>query len=632
MSGLFATFNVAKRGLFAQQKCIDVTSHNIANANTEGYSRQRALLETTRPFQMPSMNNAMGPGQLGTGAQVSIIQRVRDEFLDFQVRNESSTMGMYQARDKMLSDVEAVFNEPSDEGLSNIVGKFFDAWQQLSTQAETSTARTKVAQQSKTLTNELNHIYNQLQKTRSNTQLIIKDTVFQINNMLSQIDQLNQQIMNVKVSGQEPNDLMDKRDLLFDKISKEFNIDLKKKNFDAYDLSPDNIENVPDGGEKLLVRKEPNYAVSRFSYVNGIEPPRGEIDDSTNTITIHYLKNGDSNAPGKTIKIDVNGLSKAEKQQVYRHVDECRVVWAREDGTAYSDNKTIQIKGTSNTDFNGLDKQLGLFNPSSGSLRGYMSVQEDVDKYEDHVNKLAKAMAFAVNAVHSGISDAVNNPSTPPEPDKDYMPFFVNSDKAKYDSNGKITNLDEVLSGETEINAGNIAINENILKDVMQIKTRIHDDKYATATENHEDGETDGKRALAIAGIRDTLFKIQDLNINGETTRKDFIDKMTGGLKEDNDLGGVKTIHSDINGMTIDNYFKDTVDTIGIQEDEARRIVKNQEKLLGNFEERRASVSGVSLDEEMANLIQFQHAYGANAKIISTVDELLDVVVNGLKR
>ena len=79
-------------------------------------------------------------------------------------------------------------------------------------------------------------------------------------------------------------------------------------------------------------------------------------------------------------------------------------------------------------------------------------------------------------------------------------------------------------------------------------------------------------------------------------------------------------------------YFKDTVDRLGVQEQQAQRIVTNQQNLLDSFTQSRESVSGVSLDEEMANLIQYQHAYQANAKVISTLDQLLDVVINGLKK
>jgi flagellar hook-associated protein 1 FlgK len=84
--------------------------------------------------------------------------------------------------------------------------------------------------------------------------------------------------------------------------------------------------------------------------------------------------------------------------------------------------------------------------------------------------------------------------------------------------------------------------------------------------------------------------------------------------------------------MTMDSFYKDTIDKLGIQSQEAQRMVTNQEALLENFQTSKASVSGVSLDEEMSNLIQYQHAYQANAKVISTIDDLLDVVINGLKK
>lgn len=635
MSDLFGIFNIGKRGLATQQKAIGITSHNIANANTRGYSRQRVIIETARPYAMPSINNAAGPGQIGTGATVKAIQRIRDEFLDYQVRNESSTMGKYEARDKYLREIENIFNEPSEDGLSTLVGKFFDSWQQLSKQSQSSNSRTVVAQQSAALANELNHTYNQLMKLKENTQTNIKETVFNVNNMLNQLDQLNQQIMGVKISGQEPNDLMDRRDVLLDDLSKVLKIDIDKKNFRAVDVRPSDSNGVPAGGEKLLVRQEPNYDVSRFSYINGIE----HSSDYT-TLTINYMKNGNSNEKGREITINLDpSLNEERRKEIYRQIDECRVLWSKEDGTSYVDGQTITIENIDD-----LNKKLGLFLPPNGDfgemnekdfngeLSGYMSVQKDIDKYIGQMNKLAKAIAFSVNTVHSGRVEAgtpAADPSSNPTA-ADYLPFFVNKDKVKYDANKKITNLGEVLIGESEINAGNIAINEEILRDVMKIKTRTHDDEFAYAKDNKKDGESDGNRALAVAQLRNVLFKIQD--IGEKTSRKDFIEKLSGDTKLVDNGSGVKTIKSNTQGMTTDSYFKDIVDELGVQEQEAKRKVRNQNSLLAGIEESRESVSGVSLDEEMANMIQYQHAYQANAKIIATVDELLDVVVNGLKR
>ncbi len=602
MSGLFATFNIGKRGLFAQQKAIDVTSHNIANANTEGYSRQRATLETTRPFGMPSMNNQVGPGQIGTGVDVSCIQRIRDGFMDYQVRREKSTLGQYEARDKYLSEIESIFNEPSDNGLSNLIGKFFNAWDQLSKQPESSNARTVAAQQSAALADELNHTYNQLMSVKSNAQESIKQSVFDLNGMLDRLDKLNQQIMSVKVSGMEPNDLMDQRDLLLDQLSEKFNINVEADNFYSVNVSPEDKSGLDANGNSLLIRKNPNDAVRRFSYVTGIEETA-----TSGEYKVTYLRNGDKDK-AETIYVNMT-------DDEYKQLDQCRVLWSQNDknndaanGMAIDKNGAV-IKASTIAD--AIDfGDLALFSlpkdENKGELKGYMSVQKDVDNYIDQLNKLAKGLAFAVNAVHSGEKNSA----------ADDMPFFVNKDAAQY-TDGVLNNLTDTLDGEVEITAGNISVNMEIIKDVMKIKA-------GTTGDPEVDGENDGKRALAIAQLRDTLIKFQDIN---DGTDRSFV----GDLEPDSSLG-VPTIKSDINGMKVDSYFKDTIDKLGIQEQEAKRVVQNQEVLLKGFQERRDSISGVSLDEEMANLVQFQHAYQANAKIIATVDELLDVVVNGLKR
>jgi flagellar hook-associated protein 1 FlgK len=592
MSGLFGTFNVAKRGMFAQQKAIDVTTHNISNANTEGYSRQRATMETTRPFGMPSMNNAIGAGQLGTGVQISSISRIRDNFLDYQVRTENGTKGWYEGREQFLTEIESIMNEPSDTGVSTLIGKVFDSWQELSKHPESSNARTVVAQQSKALTDELNNTYNQLLNLKDNTQGVIKQNVVNINSILNQINELNQQVISVKVGGNEPNDLMDKRDLLVDQLSVKFGITIDKKTLAGEDLkATDNVPFDPLDPDKefFLVRCNPNAEVRRFSYVSSIEltDPADTTDPTLpRNYTVTYFKNGDMSSDDNKVTVTMT-LTDVQ----HKTLDQGRVLWADKDGNAIDANGD-QIGST--PDFS----TLALFTPKSGELKGYMSVQEDIDIYVDQLNKLAKGIAFSINAVHSGKDNV----------DDDNLMFFVNK---------KMPNA----IGESSINAGNISINAeiigdgNIQGDVMKIKVG----------KEPNPGATDGDRALAIAKLRDIRITIQ--NIKAGTTREEFL---AGNFTASVALG--VEINSNINGMTVGGYFKDTVNRLAVQTQEAKRIVKNHEALLSSLDESRTSISGVSLDEEMANMIQFQHAYQANAKIISTVDELLDVVINGLKR
>lgn len=237
MSGLFGTLHVGKSGIFANQKAIDVTSHNMANANTEGYSRQRAELQTERPFCTPSMNNAVGAGQLGRGVNVADINRVRDAFLDYQVRIELGVQGTYVERNKFLNEIENIFSEPSETGISTLLGKFYKGWQELSKQPHSSNARTVVAEQSKALTDELNHLHKQLNKLKDNTKNCIRQDLNDVNSILDQMERLNEEIIQITTAGQRPNDLLDKRDLLIDKLSSKFGINIDKKGLNAIDIN-----------------------------------------------------------------------------------------------------------------------------------------------------------------------------------------------------------------------------------------------------------------------------------------------------------------------------------------------------------------------------------------------------------
>ena len=584
MSGLFSTFNIATRGMSAQQKALDVTSHNIANANTDGYSRQKANLETTRPFDMPSMNNAMGSGQLGTGVQVSSITRIRDSYLDYQVRTQNGTKGSSEGREKFLTEIEGVFNELSGTGISTLVDNVFNSWQALSGSPEVASTRNVVAQQSKALTDQLNSTYNQLVKLKGNSQDVIKQDVVDVNSMLEQINELNKQVIGVKVGGNEPNDLMDKRDLLIDQLSVKFGITIDKKALSGEDLKA--TDNIGSGAtEVYLVKSDPNDKVSRFSYVNSIVPkavpPASTVQKpgDAGSYDVTYYKNGDTSTDANKVTITMD-LTSAQ----YTSLDQSRVLWADSDGNAIKTDGSLIVAGDVFSD-------LALFIPKTGELNGYMSVQADIDVYIDQLNSLAKGIAFSVNAVESGESDASN----------DTLKFFVNGDdKTK----------------EEDITAGNITVNQDIINDVMKIKVGVDDTT----------GSTDGNRALAIADLRDVKLEIQ--SIKPTTTRAEFL---SGKFNVDATLG-VNTISSSSNGMTIGGYFTNTVNDLAVKTQTATRNVTNNESLLASLEESRSSVSGVSLDEEMANMIQYQHAYQANAKIISTVDELLDLIINGLKK
>ena len=684
MSGLFGTLHVGKSGIFANQRSIDVTSHNIANANTEGYSRQRAELQTERPFCTPSMNNAAGAGQLGRGVNVADINRIRDTFLDYQVRIELGVQGKYAGRHKFLNEIENIFNEPSETGISTLLGNFFDGWQELSKQPHSSNARTVVAEQSKALTDELNHLYGQLHKLKDNAKTSIRQDLNDVNSILDQMERLNEEIIQVTAAGQKPNDLLDRRDLLLDKLSSKFGINIEKKGLNGIDVNTkgDAGAEPPDGLN--LIRAIDPHKAARLAYISSIEPKGAVLEGNdaseilnnlqkngkiilneqeielTNiknlngptTITIDNLmselqkdidniyngtaydgikftvgktdngkgllitssvKGEDSKVELKANEVSVTGIYKVtyyknadmtdEKNKVemtinlsdedYKALDKSRTLWTDKSGNPVDASGTVHKVDKTKRTVDLAHNSISKFQPSTGNLNGYMSVQDDIDNQIEQLNKLARTLAYAVNAVHSQSQDSTN----------DDLPFFVNKDE-----NGT----------EDKITAENITVNKDILKDVMKIKVGRGD----------KPGETDGTRALAIANIMDKLIEIQNLDLL--KGRQEALNAIGGDWTQDE--AEIWTIKGTTDGMTFGGYFKDMVDRLGVQTQEAKRMVKNQHSVLASFQQSRDAVSGVSLDEEMTNLIQFQHAYQANAKLISTVDELLDVVVNGLKR
>lgn len=571
MSGLFATLNTSKGGMFAQQQYINVTSHNISNANTEGFSRQHIVLQTARPQTI-----AGGAGQIGTGVTVSSIERTRNQFLDYQIRKESSLLGNYGVRQDYLSEIEGIFNEPSDTGISELMSEFFDAWQTLSKNPEKSDARTVVAQKAKALADELNHTYKKLNDTKDNAAKEIQSNLFEVNTILDQLNSINKEIITVTIAGNNPNDLLDSRDLLLDELSTKFGIDTRNQILNGITCKPE------DNDSMNLIRNKDSQDINKLGFVNKLtKNPDGSYD-------IEYYKNGDTTSDKN--KVTLTGVTLSEEQ--YENLNNGRVLVTEEDGSV---NLT---GGALNND--------QIFNPSSGRLGGLQSIHEDAESYIEQANTLAKTLAFAVNAIHTeGI------------PEEQQYAFFVNS----LIKDDPATTEDERLSFDG-INAGNITMNSDILDNVMLIQ----------AGASKGSGSTDGDRALALASLRDFGLNIDSIQSgkkkDGSVYDYDaFVEEHLGITAE----GNVPQFNTIDGGVKVEGFFKNTINKLGVQSEEATRIVKNQNTLLKGLLERRLSTSGVSLDEEAINLVQFQHAFQANAKVITTVDQLLDVVI-GLVR
>jgi flagellar hook-associated protein 1 FlgK len=211
--------NTSLSGLRAAQTMLDTASHNIANASTPGYSRQRAQLVAAPPFSLPAFNRTGLPGQLGTGVTISSIDRIRDIYLDQQINQQASQGGYWGARSDTMSGVEAAFPEPSGSGMGSELSAFWSSWDDLAADPSSSAARTAVLTQAQSLASRFNRDAGQLAGQVSGADGEVSGTISSINDLASRIATLNTQIQGITVSGDHANDLQDQRDALVQQLN-----------------------------------------------------------------------------------------------------------------------------------------------------------------------------------------------------------------------------------------------------------------------------------------------------------------------------------------------------------------------------------------------------------------------------
>lgn len=425
MSGLLSTLNTAKSGMNVSQVAIQTTSHNISNINTPGYSRQRVNQSASSPYSMPGKNSNFGAGQIGTGAQIDDVTRIRNSFYDYQYRSESHQYGNTSVKYEYFKNIEGIFNEPSDTAISSSLNSFFNSWSELSKDPQSSGVKSVVIENGKYLSNSINSAFKRLESLEEGLDKQSEYIMDEVNSMLSQLDKLEKNIKIIQGSGKSPNDFLDQRDQLLDNLSFKLNIN--------------------DKDVKATLKKA-------------------------------YDANG---------KVTLDDLTKSG----------------------------VKI---------------------SGELEGTLSMKQEINKYKDGLKQLANTITSNVN---------------------------------------KAAGQDIFKAKDGEL----ISINPEMLQEPEKINV------------------------TADIALKVYELKSEKVNINGKD-------------------------------MTINTFYNSMIQDLGQSSAAVIRDESNQSKLLENIDSSRSSVSRVSLDEEMISLVQLQHTYSANAKVMSTIDSLLDVVVNGLVR
>lgn len=618
MPSAFEGIEIGKRSLIAHTQGLHTIGHNISNAAREGYSRQRVEMNPFSPIYDPALNREERAGQIGQGVEVERVRRIKDMILEGRIISETSGQGYWAARDKFLLMAEQVYNEPTELSVRSLMDHFWESWQELSLRPSEMGARKAVIERGKTLLEAVHSRYNRLKGIRNMLEEEVRGTVKEINDLIGGIAKINEQIVKVKAMGDEPNDLLDQRDLLASKLSYLVDITISERDPDEYtihsggmhivqgrhfepldvDPNPDNEsysrviwrgthEEVHFRGGKLAglielrdsdvreeIQKLDLMTVNFIDLVNEIHRPAYGLTRETGIdffVEYPFVNNALGN-------FDRDGDGVLDSTYVFR------MTGAHE----LQPKEQIGLQGT-----------LTLPGPAENMQIKYFPT----DTVEDLVERINQTGAEVVARLNregrltlkgTPAADA-SNPDFVVRHIEDSGQFLIGYAgllrQTGQEGAFTWTEADQVqqLRGEVDFAvaplahpAGWIVINQDLIKDPGRIATSF-DERFG--------GTGDGAAALAIAQLRTTPIMI------GQTS-------------------------------SFDDFFSSVVAEIGLKGEQAAIALETENVILKDMNDLKASISGVNIDEELSNMIKFQHAYNSAARFISEIDRMLDVIIN----
>lgn len=208
---------IGKTGLNASKKALEVTGHNLANVNTEGFSRQRVMQSTAIPVSVGGFIH-------GTGTKIDGIRRFNDEFIDKRLNNALANNKFYEARTEHLGQVENIFNELDSDGLNQVINKFFNSFRELANQPENETIRSVVRDTANLVIKDFRRIRGTLDTQANNIDRKIENSVADVNQTLNHIADLNGKITSIESAQGETGDLRDQRDMALRNLSENFKV------------------------------------------------------------------------------------------------------------------------------------------------------------------------------------------------------------------------------------------------------------------------------------------------------------------------------------------------------------------------------------------------------------------------
>ncbi len=212
-----------RSAMVAAKTGIATTGHNISNANTEGYSRQRVSTHAAE-----SIGGQFGKNTVGTGVAVSRVERLNDHYIEKQIRNSQKDLSHFEEKDLILRQVEDIFNEMSGDGLNRFISRFFNEFRKLSEEPESPAIRQSLRESAQSMTNDFHRLRQEVVAVAQHADQRIEGFVGEVNHIAQELADLNQRISWVERSGGSPNDLLDKRDLIFRKLGSYFDVSMSQ--------------------------------------------------------------------------------------------------------------------------------------------------------------------------------------------------------------------------------------------------------------------------------------------------------------------------------------------------------------------------------------------------------------------
>jgi flagellar hook-associated protein 1 FlgK len=555
-SNIFSILNTAKLGLLTQQLALEVTGNNIANVETEGYSRQDVILESNTP-------RSISQGQLGTGVRVSGIERVFDQFLFQQILAEGDVTGNFNVRKDVFEQLEVLFNENQGRSLNSELSELFSAFQDLSSNPTGLPERAEVIGRAQSLVSVFNNLGDGLFKIQRNLDAIVSDEVAQINSLIDEIAKLNQAVFANSPGQFSANDLKDQRDKLITQLSEKIDITLVKEVDGQFSLTLAN-------GTPLVLKD------LSFNLSTGLNGNNKSLLDVFVSNGAGGTLNVSSAIQGGELKgyLDMRDL---EVPAVKEKLDRLAAGFIQEFNRVHQQG--FGVDGSTGVNFfTPLSPTVftNVQNTGSASV-SVVNASPTTVSVDDFEITFTGANAFTLTNLTTGANAgsftftggttfnlaggfAVNITGTPATGDR--FKFSVSENAATF-----VQVSDEVISNSQKIAAGNSTTG-------------------------------DGGNAGDLANLQ------SDLTFNSVT------------------------LQSGSGAFTFDEFYNALVSAIGIESASAQAGVRQQEGVLLQLNNRRESISGVSIDEELIDLVQFQQAYNASARMISLVEELFDTLIN----